>query len=195
MTVAVVLKPSFKDEIASEPGGEMVELCFSCGTCVAACPVRWVEEKYNPRRLIKMAVLGMRKKVLSSPLIWLCSACDLCYRRCPKGIRISDLIKAFRSISVREGYEPDRAVAQVDESACAGCGLCTNVCPYDAIEMTSSWRWGRPIEIPTVDKYLCHACGTCGATCPVSAIGLNADRDETIFAQIRQYAAELESRP
>lgn len=192
MTISVELKPSFKDEIASEPGGEMVELCFSCGTCVAACPVRWVNEEYNPRRLIKMAVLGMRKKVLSSPLIWLCSACDLCYRYCPKSIRISDLMNAFCNIAVREGYEPERTVAHVHEWICAGCGLCADVCPYTAIEMTNSWRWGgKRISLPTVDKLLCHACGTCVATCPSSAIGLSTSSDENIFDLIRKTAAEM----
>jgi heterodisulfide reductase subunit C len=192
MTVSVDLKPTFKEEIAAEPGGEVVELCFSCGTCVAACPIRWVDDKYNPRRLIKMAVLGMRLEVLSSPLIWLCSECDLCYRRCPKGIRISDLMNAFRSIAAREGYEPERTVAHVNEWVCSGCGLCAEVCPYTAIDMTHSWRWsGKRISLPTVDKLLCHACGTCVATCPSSAIGLSTSSDVNIFDQIRKTAAEM----
>ena len=191
MMNVVGFDPHFKDEIAAEPGGEKIELCFSCGTCVAACPIRWIDENYNPRRLIKMVVLGMRAQVLSSPLIWLCSACDLCYRHCPQGVRISDLMKAIRNVAIREGYEPDRAVAQVNEWACAGCGLCAQVCPYDAIELTPVWQWGKLSTLPIVDKLLCHGCGTCGAVCPVSAIGITGSRDEIIVDQIIEFAAGM----
>ncbi|MEA3459861.1 MAG: 4Fe-4S dicluster domain-containing protein, partial [Chloroflexota bacterium] len=121
--------PNFEAEVMAEPGGEEFIRCFSCGTCTAACPISWVNEEYNPRRIIKMVGMGMREEVLSSPAIWLCSACDLCYRRCPQGIRISDLMKAIRNIAIREGYEPPGPIALVDEELCSECGLCVTACP------------------------------------------------------------------
>ncbi len=36
------LDTGFKDEISREPGGENIMHCFNCGTCVAGCPVRWI---------------------------------------------------------------------------------------------------------------------------------------------------------
>ncbi|MFZ5916912.1 MAG: 4Fe-4S dicluster domain-containing protein [Chloroflexota bacterium] len=98
--------PHFRDEIAAEPGGEYIRRCYSCGTCAAGCPVGGVTEKYNPRRIIHMALLGMREQVLSSGFVWLCSVCYTCYERCPQDVRIPELMNAIRNIAVREGHIP-----------------------------------------------------------------------------------------
>ena len=179
---------SFAEEVRACPGGEDITHCFSCGTCTATCPIQWIDERYNPRRIIKMVMLGMREQVLASPLIWLCSACDLCYRRCPQGVRISDLMKAIRTVAIREGYEPVRVIAEVNARTCAGCGMCAQACPYEAIEMTIRWVDGQERMLPTVDRFLCHGCGTCASTCPSSAITVEDINDEMIVAQIREFA-------
>ena len=108
------LDPKFKLEIAKEPGGEHITRCFSCGTCTAGCPVREVTDRYNPRRIIRMAILGMKKEVLSSQFIWLCSSCYTCYERCPQDVRIPELMNAIRNIAVREGHLPPAMRIQLD---------------------------------------------------------------------------------
>jgi heterodisulfide reductase subunit C len=90
----------------AQPGGEHFMRCFSCGTCVAGCPVAGMTEKYNPRRIIRMALLGMREEVLSSEFVWLCSACYTCQERCPQDVHIPDLMNAIRNIAVQEGHVP-----------------------------------------------------------------------------------------
>ena len=96
--------PHFCDEIAAEPGGEHIRRCFSCSTCTAGCPVAGATDKYNPRRIIHMALLGMREQVLRSDFVWLCSVCYTCYERCPQDVRIPELMNGIRNIAVREGY-------------------------------------------------------------------------------------------
>ncbi len=108
------LDPDFKSEISKEPGGEHLKRCFSCGTCTAGCPVRDITEKYNPRKIIRMAILGLRDEVLSSDFIWLCSSCYSCYERCPQDVRIPELMNAIKNIAVREGYLPGAYRTQVD---------------------------------------------------------------------------------
>ena len=103
----------FRHEIAREPGGEHITRCFSCGTCTAGCPVREVTDRYNPRKIIRMALLGMRRDVLSSDFVWLCSACYACYERCPQDVRITDLMTAIKNIAVREGYTPPPLMMQI----------------------------------------------------------------------------------
>ncbi len=98
---------SFVQEVAAEPGGEGILRCFSCGTCVAGCPVRQVSEKYNPRRIIRMVLLGMREAVLTSEFIWLCSSCYTCRERCPQDVLITELMTALRNIAARNGFAPE----------------------------------------------------------------------------------------
>ena len=106
--------PNFKFLIAQEPGGENIKRCFSCGTCTAGCPVREVTDRYNPRKIIRMAILGMKKEVLSSQFIWLCSSCYTCFERCPQNVKIPELMNAIRNIAAKEGYLPSSMRMQLD---------------------------------------------------------------------------------
>jgi heterodisulfide reductase subunit C2 len=108
------LDPKFKFLIAQEPGGENIKRCFSCGTCTAGCPVREVTDRYNPRKIIRMAILGMKKEILSSQFIWLCSSCYTCFERCPQNVKIPELMNAIKNIAVREGYLPPSMKMQLD---------------------------------------------------------------------------------
>jgi heterodisulfide reductase subunit C len=108
------LDPTFKLLIAAEPGGKNIKKCFSCGTCTAGCPVREVTDRYNPRKIIRMALLGMKREVLSSPFIWLCSSCYTCFERCPQDVRIPELMNAIKNIAVREGHLPPAMKTQID---------------------------------------------------------------------------------
>jgi len=108
------LDANFKDEISREPGGENIKHCFSCGICVAACPVRWINEKYNPRKIIRMALLGMRDQVLKSEFIWLCSTCYTCHERCPQEVRITEIMNVLKNIASREGYTHPAYIRQAN---------------------------------------------------------------------------------
>ncbi|MCK4347328.1 MAG: 4Fe-4S dicluster domain-containing protein [Thermoplasmatales archaeon] len=98
------LDPNFKYEVAAEIGGANINRCFACGTCTAGCPVREIDEKYNPRKIIRMVLLGMRERVLKSDFIWLCSTCYTCYDRCPQDVQLTSIMTALKNIAAREGY-------------------------------------------------------------------------------------------
>jgi len=99
--------------VAAEPGGERIWRCFACGTCTASCPVAEVTERYNPRRIIHMVLLGLTTEVLASDFIWLCSTCYACYERCPQDVRITELMHAIKNVAVQEGYVHPSFRAQV----------------------------------------------------------------------------------
>lgn len=96
----------FKYEIAQRPGAENIRRCYSCGTCTGACPVFRVESEYNPRKLIRMILLGLRKEVLSSKTIWLCARCYACTAHCPQGVSFADIMAVLRDLAIEEGYAP-----------------------------------------------------------------------------------------
>ncbi|MCK4360009.1 MAG: 4Fe-4S dicluster domain-containing protein [Candidatus Cloacimonetes bacterium] len=106
---------NFKYEIASQPGAENFKKCFTCGTCTASCPVAEVNEKYDPRKIIRMAILGMREQVLSSDLLWMCSRCYTCYALCPQNVKFTDVMEVLRDMAVKEGYVPDNRISEIKE--------------------------------------------------------------------------------
>ncbi|MBM3314469.1 4Fe-4S dicluster domain-containing protein [candidate division WOR-3 bacterium] len=105
----------FKYEIAAQAGAENFKRCFSCGTCTASCPVADVAEEYDPRKIIRMAVLGMRRQVLSSSVIWLCARCYNCYARCPQNVKFADVMGVLRRMAVKDGHAPKERLAQFEE--------------------------------------------------------------------------------
>lgn len=108
------LDPDFKHEIAKQPGGENIKACFACGICTASCPVREIDNQYNPRKIIRMALLGMKERVLESEFIWLCSGCYNCGERCPQGVKFTEIINAIKNIAVKEGHIHPAFTAQIE---------------------------------------------------------------------------------
>jgi heterodisulfide reductase subunit C len=102
-------KPStvdFPREITSRLGGETITYCYQCGTCASSCPVAKTTDRYNPRQIIRLALLGQRGEVLMEDAIWLCASCYNCQERCPQKVEIADVIYALRNIAIREGNIP-----------------------------------------------------------------------------------------
>jgi heterodisulfide reductase subunit C len=108
------LDPTLAQEVAREPGGEGIRRCFACGTCTAGCPVRRFNANFNPRRIIRMVLLGLREQVLKEPFVWLCATCFTCQERCPQGVMISDLMRAIKNMAVRQGNMPEGIPLQVN---------------------------------------------------------------------------------
>jgi heterodisulfide reductase subunit C len=101
------LDKDFKYEIAARPGAAYFKRCFSCGSCTASCPVAELDERFNPRLIIRRALLGLREEVLSSQLLWYCSQCYTCTARCPQDVRFTDVMAVLRDMAVEEGYAPE----------------------------------------------------------------------------------------
>lgn len=177
------LDSNFATEVMERPGGEHLITCMACGTCASVCLVRRFHPTFNPRRVLHLASLGMREAVLSSEEIWLCSACDACYPRCPQKIHISEVMGALRAIAIEAGYVAPGPFPEVVRTACSGCAVCARVCPYEAIGLA------RDEDDPTrqtarVDQTRCLHCGLCVATCPSGAITLEEVNEQEILTRV-----------
>ena len=106
---------NFKYEIAARPGGENIKKCFACGTCTAGCPAFHADHEYNPRKIIRKILFGMREEVLKSPFIWLCHQCYACSANCPQDVDFSHIMMAIRDIAVQEGFHPKDRLEKVEE--------------------------------------------------------------------------------
>ncbi len=164
---------TFAERVRAIPGGEHLEMCYSCGTCVSKCMIQQkVEPEYNPRRLIRKAVMGMEREAFEDKTTWLCSACDLCYPACPQEIHISGVLLAIKELALQAGHAAPLKTAVVDELTCVACGLCVEVCPYEAITLVETQVMGQTRTVARVDANHCMACGLCAASCRSTSIGL-----------------------
>ncbi len=109
------LDPSFKFEVAAHPGGEAVKACFACGACTGGCPASDVDPAYDPRKIIRMILLGMKERVLSSDIIWLCHMCYTCSFHCPQDVKFVKVMAVLREMAVKEGHVAPAFARSIDE--------------------------------------------------------------------------------
>jgi heterodisulfide reductase subunit C len=88
--------------------------CFQCGVCTASCPVREFEEKFNPRKIMKLAKLGLKDEVFQNSFIWLCSMCFMCHEKCPQDVKPPDVMTVLRNMAAKEGFAPPNIVKLLD---------------------------------------------------------------------------------
>jgi len=98
---------AFSNVVTSRLGGETITACYQCGTCASSCPVAKITERFNPREVIKLSLLGEKDEVIAGDAIWLCCSCYNCQERCPQKVEIADVIYALRNIALKEGYIPN----------------------------------------------------------------------------------------
>jgi Fe-S oxidoreductase len=93
-------------DIIKEEGGEVLKLCYQCGTCSATCPWNLVRS-FIVRRIMHQAQLGLVD--LEAEEMWLCATCGACVQRCPRGVEIIDIMRALRRViaEVGVGKVPD----------------------------------------------------------------------------------------
>jgi len=106
------LDPSFKHRVARHTGAAGIQACFACKACTAACPVEAVDRRYDPRKIIRMVLLGMTKEVLESDFIWLCSSCYGCQEICPQDVRFTEVMFAIKNVLMEEACVPPGLVGQ-----------------------------------------------------------------------------------
>jgi heterodisulfide reductase subunit C2 len=96
----------FLRRLDAEFGANDLSKCFQCGVCTASCPIREVEATFSPRRIMKLAKMGLKKQVYSSDTIWLCSMCFICEERCPQDVRPPEVMTVLRNMAAKEGMTP-----------------------------------------------------------------------------------------
>jgi Fe-S oxidoreductase len=73
------------------PEGRKVLSCMQCGMCAGTCPYGEVMN-YPPRLIIAMLRAGLLEQVFSSDSLLNCVACYACMAKCPRGIRLTEVL-------------------------------------------------------------------------------------------------------
>ena len=72
-------------------------------------------------------------------------------------------------------------VPQISESRCVGCGVCVELCPFQAIELVQRVPFQLTAE---VNETLCKGCGLCASACRGKAITLRGSSDQELLAEM-----------
>jgi len=106
----------FRNLILTNDIGGTLAYCYQCATCSGACPVAQVTEgRYNPRRLILDALLGLKEKIFGPENvfnIWGCTVCDTCDEVCPQKVELTEIFVILKNISVERGEAPEHYTGQ-----------------------------------------------------------------------------------
>ena len=81
--------------------GQDLGACYQCGKCSAGCPAV-SQMDILPNQVIRYAQLGLKEELLDSNSFWVCASCISCNSRCPKGIKIAEVMEALRQILLRK---------------------------------------------------------------------------------------------
>jgi Fe-S oxidoreductase len=151
MTLNLEATAPFKEaiEMIREAGGEAFRSCFQCGLCTASCPWNNVRV-FMPHRMITESKFGLVD--LGREDWWLCSTCNTCVSRCPRGVAITDVIRAVRNITVES---LPRAVPASLKNALASLKAAGN--PWGgARNERTAWAQGlglAPVDAQTTTAY------------------------------------------
>ena len=92
MAESAIASINFKEAaLGLLPEGANFEACLTCGLCSSGCPASGLENM-DPRKFIRMAMLGMDEELSTTPWIWCCTMCKRCEYVCPMSIDVSQLV-------------------------------------------------------------------------------------------------------
>jgi len=102
----------FRNSVLNKYISSTISYCYQCSSCVSACPVASITEgKYNPRKIIINALLGLKNKIFKErdPDVWLCTQCCTCDEICPQKVKLTEIFAFIKNqftenFNAPEGY-------------------------------------------------------------------------------------------
>lgn len=134
------------EECAGFPADFNILKCMQCGLCSGSCP-SGRHTALNIRRFVRRVSLGLPAEEDES--LWACTTCYNCQERCPRSVRIVDMVLRIRQDAVHRGIilEPHRKVtALLVETG--------HAVPINTENEEKRKQLGLPIHPPTVHTSL-----------------------------------------
>lgn len=127
---------SFRRRVMREPYADSLLQCYNCSGCTSGCPAARLTS-FNPRRLARMAYLGVRG-VLRDETLWLCMNCLKCSEYCPQDVSVKEIIRGLQRLAREEGVVSRHGV-------------------YRDAFVRSIHRYGRVFELEAFKDYYLRA--------------------------------------
>ena len=149
MAESAVASINFKDAaLELLPEGANFEACLTCGLCSSGCPASGIENM-DPRKFIRMAMLGMDEELSSTPWIWCCTLCKRCQYVCPMNIDVSQLVFLARG-NWPEDKKPSGIVRSCQLTCATDSTSAMGMAPADFVSVVG----GVLEEVRTTQGYL-----------------------------------------
>lgn len=81
--------------------------CYQCGKCSAACPLA-DRMDHLPNQIMKLLQMGDDETLLHSSTPWICASCMACSAKCPRGVKITEIMEALRLYRLRKSQRFDK---------------------------------------------------------------------------------------
>ncbi len=107
------------DWVRAQPGGDTIDRCWQCGTCTAGCCMHtdFGLTEFNPRYFIYLAQIGYEEELRRyAHTIWRCVSCNKCVERCPKGVKVEEVVHTIGSYLERTGAAPESPADRFDRA-------------------------------------------------------------------------------
>lgn len=160
MSNVITINPEIRDTII-ESGGDDVIKCYECGKCMAACPWNFLKTiNYTTYRFCQRIKLGAiieredKKDIAADTIdVFRCVGCNSCRYECPRGVNLSDVLRAVRRILVDFGSYPSELKSVVSRLYNSGNPL------GEPAEKRADWAAG--LDVPQFNEsheYLYFSC-------------------------------------
>jgi heterodisulfide reductase subunit C len=114
--------------------------CIECGRCTASCPAA-IPSHLRARNVIRAVIDGDRSIAEDLDDIWHCTTCYDCQDRCPKGVKVTQIILDLRAIGSSLVRWPPPHDLAFKEIAATG-----NTFPLDDEVRKVRGRLGLPLD-------------------------------------------------
>lgn len=103
-----------------ESKGQNISECLTCGICNSRCT--WYEGPGGPvpRKIVRMALMGMYDVLKNSSMIWDCHVCNRCTHECPMGIDMEQVVRKVRNMAFKGGLLPGDIKAGIERRLTTG---------------------------------------------------------------------------
>ncbi len=117
--VVADLDPCILDWVKDQPLGSTITRCWQCGTCTASCCLHtdYGMAEFNPRYFLYLAKIGYATELRRyTNTIWRCLSCNKCVERCPKGVKVEEVVHAIGRYLRVTGAAPESPADRFDRA-------------------------------------------------------------------------------
>jgi Fe-S oxidoreductase len=160
MSNLITINPEIRDTII-EAGGDDVIKCYQCGKCMAACPWNFIKKLDYPtyrfcQRIKLGAIIDSENKediAVDTIDVFRCVGCNSCRYECPRGVNLSDVLRAVRRLLVDFGSYPSELKSVVTRLFNSGNPL------GEPVEKRADWATGLDVpQFKESHEYLYFSC-------------------------------------